>query len=482
MSKDFANKDKWYEDLIQKAQLASYGPSKGSMIIRPRGAKIWERIKEIFNEMIIESGHENAYFPSLIPESFINKEKDHVEGFAPELFTVSKIGEKELNEKLFLRPTSEVIIWDTFKKWINSHRDLPILINQWGNVFRAELRTKLFLRTSEFLWQEGHTAHKTKKEAMDETLLILNYYKNLMQNYLAIPVFDGIKTESEKFAGAISTYCIEALMQDNKVLQAATSHYFGQNFSKAFDVKFNDVDGSEKNPYSSSWGISTRLIGALIMSHSDEKGLVLPPEIASEKIVVIPIFKQTNKTKVLDYCKQIVNELKKEFGARSVIFDTLEDKSPGWKFSQYELFGIPLRLEIGERDIDSKSIMLFRRDNLEKSKIKRDELLSVCKKLLKDIQENLFKKREKELYDNIFYINDYDSFKKHFAEDGGHGFVVSNFNLNKKIEEQIKKETKTSIRLIPFKDDSKINLNKLSGKCMFTLEKTDTIVLFARSH
>lgn len=471
---------KWYLDLISKAELADYGPSKGSMIIRPRGLKIWNKIQNIFNEMLEESGHQNAYFPTLIPESFIAKEKDHVEGFAPELFTISSIGGKKLDENLVLRPSSETIIWNSFRNWIKSYKDLPLLLNQWANVFRAELRTKPFLRTSEFLWQEGHTAHKDKEEALKETMLILSYYKKLIQDYLAIPVLDGVKTESEKFAGAVETYAIELMLQDKKALQGGTSHYLGQNFSRAFDVKFVDSNGKEDFPHSTSWGFSTRLIGAIIMSHSDERGLVLPPKIATEKIAIVPIFKQNNKGEVLNYAEKIKKILLQKFKEKELILDSDEDKSPGWKFSQYELLGIPLRIEIGERDIKESTLVLSRRDTFKKTTLKIEEIIKTAEESLDSMQKELFEKRLNFYNENTHYIKKHDELLEFFKEEGGRGFAICSFKNEQKIEKQIKEETRATVRIIPLESD--YYKDRVGNSCIISGEKNCDIGIFARAH
>ena len=383
------NYSQWYVDTVIQAKLADYAPVKGCMVIRPRGYALWERIQSNLDRMFKETGHSNAYFPLLIPESFIKKEAEHVEGFSPELAVVTHAGGEPLEEPLVLRPTSETIIWSMYKKWIQSYRDLPLLINQWANVLRWEKRTRLFLRTTEFLWQEGHTAHETSAEAEQEAVRMLEVYKKFAEEYMAIPVLTGKKSESEKFAGAVTTYAIEAMMQDKKALQAGTSHFLGQNFAKAFDVSFQNREGALEYVWATSWGVSTRLIGALIMTHSDDKGLVVPPRLAPTEAVIIPIFQNKNKAEVLKYSEEVFNELKKEY---RVVMDADDNNSPGWKFAEWELAGVPVRIEIGPRDMENSKVVLVRRDTGEKLFIDKREASDKIKNLLSDIQADLYNK------------------------------------------------------------------------------------------
>ena len=361
-STDYAQ---WYVDIVLKARLADYSPVKGCMVIRPRGYALWERIQSVLDGMFKDTGHENAYFPLLIPESFIHKEAEHIEGFSPELAVVTHAGGEQLEEPLVLRPTSETIIWAMYKKWIQSYRDLPILINQWANVLRWEKRTRLFLRTTEFLWQEGHTAHETSEDAVEETLKILGIYQKFAEEYLAMPVLYGRKSEQEKFAGAVDTYAIEAMMQDKRALQAGTSHFLGQNFAKAFDVTYQTRGGELGHVWATSWGVSTRLVGALIMTHSDDRGLVIPPRLAPTEAVIVPIFKNQTKAQVLAYAEQV----KESLGDLRIELDADDQYSPGWKFSEWEMLGVPVRIEIGPRDVDAGKVVLVRRDTGEKAVI-----------------------------------------------------------------------------------------------------------------
>ena len=380
------NFSQWYIDIVLNAQLADYAPVKGCMVIRPRGYALWEAVQSELNRMFKETGHSNAYFPMLIPDSFLRKEAEHVEGFSPELAVVTHAGGEELEEPYVLRPTSETIIWSTYKKWIQSYRDLPLLINQWANVIRWEKRTRLFLRTTEFLWQEGHTAHETAAEAEEETLRMLNVYKTFVEDFLAIPLLTGPKSQSEKFAGAVDTYSIEALLQDKKALQAGTSHFLGQNFAKAFDVKYQTREKTLEYVWASSWGVSTRLIGALIMTHSDNKGLILPPKVAPQEVVIVPIFKTADKEKVLEYCDGLAKELKASF---RVVTDADDKQSPGWRFAEWETRGVPVRVEVGPRDLQNRKAVLVRRDTGEKKTVDRESVVGEIKTLLEEIQKNL---------------------------------------------------------------------------------------------
>ena len=462
---------KWYTDIITKAELADYGPVKGTMVIRPYGYSIWESVRDEFDKQFKNTGHVNAYFPLFIPKSFLEKEADHVEGFAKEcaVVTHSKLmvndnnelitdPNSKLEEEIIVRPTSETVIWSMYKKWINSYRDLPILINQWANVVRWEMRTRLFLRTSEFLWQEGHTAHSTEKEAIDEALKILGIYKDVVENTMAIPVLTGYKSESEKFAGAVETYCIEAMMGDKKALQAGTSHYLGQNFAKAFDVKFQNENNKEEYVYATSWGVSTRLIGALIMVHGDDKGLRLPPKIAPIQIVIVPIYKSDDdKNTIINYLNSIIIQFKNN-NIRFLI-DERPKLSPGFKFNEWEMKGVPIRVEVGLRDISDNVIVFSRRDKNEKRKIAYDQAGNFLIDELDKIQLSLFRQAKSFLEDNTHSVNSYSEFKNQISNGG---FVECGWDGTKETEEKIKKETKATIRCIPFEQ----NINNL--KCIYS--------------
>ena len=480
------NYSKWYTDVITKAELADYGPVKGTMVIRPYGYQLWEKLKDTLDKEFKKTGHINAYFPLFIPKSFLAKESEHVEGFAKEcaIVTHSRLThnedktdlipdpESKLEEEIIVRPTSETVIWSMYRKWINSYRDLPILINQWANVVRWEMRTRLFLRTSEFLWQEGHTAHQTAQEAEDETLKILNIYESVVQNTLGIPVICGKKTEAEKFAGADDTYCIEAMMGDKRALQAGTSHYLGQNFAKAFDVKFQDIDNTEKYVYATSWGVSTRLIGALIMVHGDDKGLRLPPNIAPIQVVFVPIFKTDEDL------MQIQNYLNQTMGYCtdnniSYYFDDRKKISPGYKFNEWEMKGVPIRIEVGLRDMEKKNITLVRRDNSEKIIDNIDLLTSQITQTLESIQNNLFNAALSFQQQNTFQTNDYEEFKT-LINNGA--FIECGWDGDAQTEENIKNETNATIRCIPFKQNIQ-NLN-----CIYTSKPAKFSVIFAKAY
>ncbi len=462
---------RWYTDLVIQGKLADYSPVKGCMVIRPNGYAIWERMQQELDKLFKETGHVNAYFPMFIPESFMKKEAEHVEGFAPECAIVTKGGGQDLEEPLYIRPTSETIIWSMYKKWIMSYRDLPILINQWANIVRWELRTRLFLRTTEFLWQEGHTAHATFEDAEEETLKILEIYRKFAEEYMAMPVITGKKSESEKFAGALHTYSIEALMQDGKALQAGTSHNLGQNFSKAFDVTFQDKDGKVKYVYATSWGVSTRLIGALILTHGDDNGVIIPPKLAQIHLVIIPIWKESNHQKVMEFTENIFNKLKSNF---SVKLDDREQYKPGYKYNEWEMIGVPIRIEIGPRDVDNNQITLVRRDNREKIVIPTDNLISQIKEILDIIQKDLFKKALEFQEKNTFKIDNYDMFKKVLEDTGG--FLESHWCGSEKCEEIIKEETKATIRNIPF------NKKNEKGRCIVCDQDSDGRVIFAKAY
>ncbi|MDZ7689735.1 MAG: proline--tRNA ligase [Balneolaceae bacterium] len=488
MAKKITNRDEdysqWYQDVIREAKLADHSPVRGSMVIRPNGFALWENMKQALDDMFKETGHENAYFPLFIPKSFLSKEAQHVEGFAKEcaVVTHSRLKsvdggvevdpESRLEEELIVRPTSETIIWDAYRGWIQSYRDLPILINQWANVVRWEMRTRLFLRTLEFLWQEGHTAHATKQEAVEETEQMLEVYRTFAEDYMAMPVIKGTKTESERFAGAVETYCIEALMQDNKALQAGTSHFLGQNFAKAFDVKFQDQDGEHKYVWATSWGVSTRLIGGLIMTHSDDHGLMIPPKLASTQVVIVPIWRSDEqKTKVLEYGDSIQQEL--EDLDISVKFDDRENYNPGWKFNEHETAGIPLRIAIGPRDLKNNNVELARRDTLDKNIVEREGLGQRIDNLLKKIQQDLYDAAKQRRDNNTTTADSYDEFKEVLDEEGG--FIYAHWDGTSETEEKIKEETKATIRCIPLEDGE-------PGKCMVTEQPSEKRVLFARAY
>ena len=474
----------WYTRIVKKAGLADYGPVKGTMVIKPYGFQLWENIKDSFDSMIKETGHVNAYFPLFIPKSFLAKEAEHVEGFAKECAIVThtrlkndeKKGiiidpESKLEEEIVVRPTSETVIWSMYKKWVQSYRDLPILINQWANVVRWEMRTRLFLRTSEFLWQEGHTAHETQEEAQKETLDILELYRQLVEDYLAIPVFTGLKTDSEKFAGADKTYCIEAMMGDKRALQAGTSHNLGQNFAKAFDVKFQTKDNKEEFVWATSWGISTRLIGALILTHGDDKGLRLPPKVAPIQVVIIPISKNQNeKSKIESYLESPISALKLS-GIRVHVDWT--NSTPGFKFNEWEMKGVPLRMEVGPRDIKNNQVVIARRDLEGKIFLPKKDILSEVPKLLSIIQNSLFSQAKKFRDDNTFSVSSYQEFCS-IIETGG--FVRCGWNGSPKTELKIKENTKATIRCIPFNEDP-------DGKnCILSGEPAKHEVIFAKAY
>ena len=482
-SEDFS---KWYNDLVSKADLAEHSDVRGCMIIKPYGYAIWEKIKDQLDLMFKETGHQNAYFPLFIPKSYLSKEADHVEGFAKECAVVTHYRLKnaedgsgvvvdpdaKLEEELIVRPTSETIIWNTYKKWIQSYRDLPILVNQWANVVRWEMRTRLFLRTSEFLWQEGHTAHATKEEAIEETEKMLGVYADFAQQHMAIPVIKGLKTENERFAGAEETYCIEALMQDGKALQAGTSHFLGQNFAKAFDVTFADKNGKQNHVWATSWGVSTRLMGALIMTHSDDQGLVLPPKLAPIQVVIVPIYKNPEQLdQIASYAKQLISELV-GIGI-SVKFDDDDNKKPGWKFAEYEMKGVPLRIAIGPRDIDNKTVELARRDDLSKTTLSQRDLSQKISKLLEQIQEDLFRKSSDFLKDNITFASTVEEMNDILNSKSG--FVEAFWNGDSETEQKIKDITKATIRCIPLEEKS-------TGKCIISGDLNSKKVLFARAY
>ena len=489
MSKDLPkrsdNYSQWYQDLVVKADLAENSAVRGCMVIKPYGYAIWEKMQSILDKMFKETGHVNAYFPLFIPKSFFSKEASHVKGFAKECAVVTHYRlksdidgniivdpEAKLEEELIIRPTSETIIWNTYRGWIQSYRDLPLLINQWANVVRWEMRTRLFLRTTEFLWQEGHTAHATSEEAIEETKKMLDVYASFAEKILAIPVLRGVKTENERFAGALETYCIEALMQDGKALQAGTSHFLGQNFAKAFDVKFTGKDGRQDFVWATSWGVSTRLMGALIMAHSDDDGLVLPPKLAPLQVVIIPIFKNEEQLKsISSVADKIISDLKSK--NISVKYDDRDSFKPGWKFSEYELKGVPIRIAIGPRDIENGTVEVARRDTKEKSIIQITDLHLKIEHLLDQIQDNIYRKALNFRETHTYSADTYDEFKK-LIEEGG--FIYAHWDGTVETELKIKEETKATIRCIPLNNKSE------EGKCMYSGKPSSQRVVFARSY
>lgn len=484
----------WYIDIVLNAKLADYSPVKGCMVIRPRGYAIWERLQAELDRRFKETGHQNAYFPMFIPMSFLQKEAEHVEGFSPELAVVTHAGGEELEEPLVVRPTSETIIWSKYRDWIQSWRDLPLLYNQWANVVRWEKRTRLFLRTTEFLWQEGHTAHETKKEAEDETLLMLEVYRKFAEEYLCLPVLAGRKSDAEKFAGAVATYSIEAMMQDRKALQAGTSHFLGQNFAKAFDVQYQTRDGGLDHVWATSWGVSTRLVGAIIMTHSDDKGLVVPPSLAPEEIVVVPIFKSDNKDAVLGYAGSVVDAFKAD--GRRVVFDTDDSNSPGWKFAEWEMRGVPIRVEAGPKDAAAGNVVMVRRDTGEKTVVKAADAPARARDMLAAMQHDLLEKARafriantrdvtsrSEIVD--FYGNEKKA-KPQSAVDGeSHegtaeatgGFARGLWCGSRECEAQLKADLKVTIRNMPFDQQDDIH-----GTCCLCGAPAKHRVIFARAY
>ena len=476
----------WYNELVKKAGLAENSPVRGCMVIKPYGYAIWEKMQQTLDKMFKETGHQNAYFPLFIPKSFLSREADHVEGFAKECAVVTHYRLKtnedgtgvivdpdaKLEEELIVRPTSETVIWDSYKNWIQSYRDLPLLINQWANVVRWEMRTRLFLRTAEFLWQEGHTAHATKQEAIDETVQMLHVYADFAENYMAMPVIKGVKSESERFAGAVDTYCIEAMMQDGKALQAGTSHFLGQNFAKAFDVKFQNKEGKEELVWGTSWGVSTRLMGALIMAHSDDDGLVLPPALAPDQVVIVPIYKTDEE---LARISELANSLMKGLRAKgiSVKYDNRDTQKPGWKFAEYELKGVPVRIAIGPRDMENGTLEIARRDTKEKQTIKATETVDFVENLLEAIQTNIYEKARAFRDANTHTADTMEQFTS-LLDKGG--FVYAHWDGTAETEDKIKEATKATIRCIPL--DNKME----EGTCIFTGKPSAQRVLFARAY
>ena len=479
---------KWYNELVVKADLAENSAVRGCMVIKPYGFAIWEKMQAELDRMFKETGHQNAYFPLFVPKSLFEAEEKNAEGFAKECAVVTHYRlkndpenkgkltvdpEAKLEEELVVRPTSEAVIWNTYKNWIQSYRDLPIKVNQWANVVRWEMRTRLFLRTAEFLWQEGHTAHATKEEALEETQLMNNIYAEFVENFMAIPVVKGAKTENERFAGALETYCIEALMQDGKALQAGTSHFLGQNFAKAFDVKFATKEGGLEHVWATSWGVSTRLIGALIMTHSDDNGLVLPPNLAPIQVVIVPIYKGEDQlAQISEVANQLVADLRK--AGISVKFDDRDTHKPGWKFAQYELQGVPVRLALGPKDLEKGTVELARRDTLTKEFVNRDEVVGKIEGLMTEIQDALFQKAERFRNEHVTEVDDFDEFKKVLKKKGG--FISAHWDGTSETENKIKDLTKATIRCIPF------DRKEEAGKCVLTGNPSGGRVLFAKAY
>ena len=474
----------WFIDIVLNAKLADYSPVKGAMVIRPRGYAIWERIQAEFDRQFKATGHQNAYFPMLIPMSFLQKEKEHVEGFKPELAVVTHGGGEELEEPYCVRPTSETIIWYMYKGWIQSYRDLPLLYNQWCSVMRWEKRTRLFLRTSEFLWQEGHTAHETEKEAVEETMRMLGVYKDVAERYLCLPVIAGRKSEAEKFAGAVATYCIEAMMQDRKALQAGTSHFLGQNFGKAFDVQFQSREGKLEYAWATSWGVSTRLIGAIIMTHSDDKGLVLPPTLAPDQAVIVPILKKDSAPAVLAYCEKLLAELKAS-GIRAIL-DGDDTQSPGWKFAEHEMNGVCLRIEVGPRDMAEGKAMVVRRDTGEKVAYEVAGLPATALGLLDAMQKNLYDKALAFRKENTKRVSDRAELLAFYGKDQGDeagtatatgGFAEGLWCGDRECEAALKAETKVTIRCLPLEGQDHVE-----GKCCLCGKPARHLAVFARNY
>lgn len=485
-SKD-ANYAQWYQDLVIKAGLAENSAVRGCMVIKPYGYAIWERMQRILDDKFKETGHENAYFPLLIPKSFLSREADHVEGFAKECAVVTHYRLKNapdgsgvvvdpaarLEEELIIRPTSETIIWNTYKNWIQSYRDLPILVNQWANVMRWEMRTRLFLRTAEFLWQEGHTAHATREEAEEEAIKMQGVYADFAENYMAVPVVRGVKTASERFAGAVETYTIEAMMQDGKALQAGTSHFLGQNFGRAFDVTFIDRNGKTDYAWASSWGVSTRLVGALIMAHSDNNGLVLPPHLTPVQVVIIPIYRSAEQLAAISEKVDRIAARLRELGVR-VKFDSDDTKKPGWKFAEYELKGVPVRLAMGGRDLENDTVEIMRRDTLEKETRPCAGLEEYVRDLLEEIQAGIFRKALDHRARRTVRVDTYDEFKQRIEEGL---FIMAHWDGTPETEERVKNETKATIRCIPLD-----TADAEPGRCMVTGRPSARRVLFARAY
>ena len=492
MAKDFTtrkeNYSEWYNELVKRADLAENSEVRGCMVIKPYGYAIWEKMQAQLDKMFKETGHQNAYFPLFVPKSLFEAEEKNAEGFAKECAVVTHYRLKtdpnnksklivdpdaKLEEELIVRPTSEAIIWKTYKGWIQSYRDLPILVNQWANVVRWEMRTRLFLRTAEFLWQEGHTAHSTEVEAIEEARKMLDVYAEFAENWLAMPVIKGVKSENERFAGAVETFCIEALMQDGKALQAGTSHFLGQNFAKAFDVKFTSKEGKQEYVWATSWGVSTRLMGALVMTHSDDNGLVLPPKLAPYHVVIVPIYKGTEQLEQID---AVAAEITKELNAKGITvkYDGRDTHKPGWKFAEYEFKGVPLRIAMGPRDLENKTLEITRRDTSEKQTIERSNVAEIAATLLDEIQLNLYNRALEHRTQNMHEVNTFEEFKDKIENEGG--FVWAHWDGTSETEEKIKELTKATIRCIPF--EGKI----ASGSCIYSGKPSKQKVLFAKSY
>jgi len=480
------NYSQWYNELVIKADLAEQSAVRGCMVIKPYGYAIWEKMQHQLDSMFKATGHQNAYFPLLIPKSFLSREADHVEGFAKECAVVTHYRLKndsdgkgvvvdpaaKLEEELIIRPTSETIIWNTYKNWIHSYRDLPILVNQWANVFRWEMRTRMFLRTAEFLWQEGHTAHATKEEAEEEARRMLEVYAEFAEKYMAVPVIKGVKSANERFAGAIDTFTIEAMMQDGKALQSGTSHFLGQNFAKAFDVTFMNKNNQPEYVWATSWGVSTRLMGALIMTHSDDNGLVLPPRLAPVQVVIVPIYKDEKQLEAVSLkVKPLLDKLRDR--GISVKYDDADNRRPGFKFADYEVKGVPVRLAIGARDLESGTVEIMRRDTLEKATVPFEGIENRIVELLADIQDNIFNQALKYREEHTICVDSYEEFKEKIEEGG---FILAHWDGTTETEEKIKEETKATIRCIPFDGD------KTPGVCMVTGKPSSQRVVFARAY
>ena len=491
MSKNLTSRaedySKWYNELVIKADLAENSGVRGCMVIKPYGYAIWEKMQRALDQMFKDTGHENVYFPLFIPKSYFSKEASHVSGFAKECAVVTHYRLKnaedgsgivvdetaKLEEELIVRPTSETIIWDTYRKWVQSYRDLPLLYNQWANVVRWEMRTRLFLRTSEFLWQEGHTAHATKQEAIEEAERMMHVYADFAERFMAMPVIKGTKSESERFAGAEETYCIEALMQDGKALQAGTSHFLGQNFAKAFDVKFATKEGQQEFVWATSWGVSTRLMGALVMTHSDDNGLVLPPSLAPTQLVIVPIYKGEEQLKLLDaHVKPLVDEFRRQ--GVSVKYDNRDTHKPGFKFNEYELKGVPLRIAVGERDLKEGTYELARRDTLTKETVNQADIYERVRVLLAEMQQALYDKALKHQLAHTVKVDDYASFKAQLEGDGG--FVLAHWDGTAETEARIQEETKATIRCIP------LDAQTEEGSCVYSGKPSSKRVLFAKAY
>lgn len=477
----------WYNELVKKAGLAENSPVRGCMVIKPYGYAIWEKMQQTLDKMFKDTGHSNAYFPLFIPKSFFSKEASHVEGFAKECAVVTHYRLKndevnggvivdpqaKLEEELIVRPTSETVIWDSYKNWIQSYRDLPLLINQWANVVRWEMRTRLFLRTAEFLWQEGHTAHASKAEAIAETEQMLDVYADFAENFMALPVTKGVKSANERFAGAEETYCIEAMMQDGKALQAGTSHFLGQNFAKAFDVKFANKEGKEEYVWGTSWGVSTRLMGALIMAHSDDDGLVLPPKLAPIQVVIVPIYRTEEE---LAKISEVANQFAKELRAKdiSVKYDNRDTQKPGWKFAEYELQGVPVRIAIGPKDLEKGTVEIARRDTKQKQFVEQSKTVNFIVDLLDEIQNNIYQKALNFKLENTRTADSWEQFKEILESQGG--FISAHWDGTSETEEKIKEETKATIRCIP------LNSTEEAGTCVYSGKPSNRRVLFAKAY